>query len=50
MSSEQLVDIEKAISDSIGTLKNMNDGMIIDRIPSVLLLLEERNKKCKILK
>lgn len=50
MSSEQLVDIEKAISDSIGTLKNMNDGMIVDRIPSVLLLLEERNKKCKILK
>lgn len=48
MSSEQLMDLENKISTKVAELKNASNKLEI--ITELNSLLDERNKKCKILK
>ena len=50
MSSSALEGVEKRICDEIEVLKKGEDNISEGQINKVLALLEERNKKCKLLK
>lgn len=50
MSDGSLVDIENSIRRKVSELDTLSDEELIEQIPIVLRLIEERNRKCKILK
>ena len=50
MSDPSLEDVEKSISDKISTLKNIDEKDMESLIADITVLINDRNRKCKILK
>ncbi len=50
MSDPSLEDVEKSISDKISTLKNADEKDMESLIADITVLINDRNRKCKILK